>query len=303
MGPGVVGTESELGTSALEAAPVLDTAVALGGRPVLCVRASEVDARPRHRGVSHHALTVLDLVRSPVDVPVPHGLVELLDGHAARHHVVEVEATDAATTLEAAGLSVTTMGRGPADDPVFFAAAASAGAHAVASAPRRCADRRRRTVPARRPSDGTGSVVANPKLERLMNLTAALLDTRVPLTAEALRERVGGYPDDRVAFRRSFERDKDDLREMGIPIRIEEIPDSLPRAEGYLIRNDEYYLRDPGLTADELAALHLATAAVRIDGVQGLGGLWKLGGTPGGWQVRPPTRPTCPASSRPTPTW
>ena len=132
MGPGVVGTESELGTSALEAAPVLDTAVALGGRPVLCVRASEVDARPRHRGVSHHALTVLDLVRSPVDVPVPHGLVALLDGHAARHHVVGVEATDAATTLEAAGLSVTTMGRGPADDPVFFAAAASAGAHAVA---------------------------------------------------------------------------------------------------------------------------------------------------------------------------
>ena len=131
-------------------------------------------------------------------------------------------------------------------------------------------------------TDGTGSVVANPKLERLMNLTAALLDTRVPLTAEALRERVGGYPDDRVAFRRAFERDKDDLREMGIPIRIEEIPDSLPRADGYLIRNDEYYLRDPGLTADELAALHLATAAVRIDGVQGLGGLWKLGGTPGG---------------------
>ncbi|HEY7938468.1 MAG TPA: DUF3866 family protein [Acidimicrobiales bacterium] len=132
MGPGVVGTESELGTSALEAGPVLDTAAALGGRPVLCVRASGVDARPRHRGVSHHALTVLDLVRSPVDVPVPQALVDLLDGHAARHHVVGVEAADAATSLEAAGLSVTTMGRGPADDPVFFAAAASAGAHAVA---------------------------------------------------------------------------------------------------------------------------------------------------------------------------
>jgi len=132
MGPGVVGTESELGTSALEAAPVLDAAAALGGRPVLCVRASEVDARPRHRGVSHHALTVLDLVRSPVDVPVPHSLLGLLDGPAGRHHVVEVAAADAATSLEAAGLSVTTMGRGPADDPVFFAAAASAGAHAVA---------------------------------------------------------------------------------------------------------------------------------------------------------------------------
>jgi hypothetical protein len=75
---------------------------------------------------------VLDLVRSPVDVPVPHALVGLLDDHAARHDVVEVEAADAATSLDAAGLSVTTMGRGPADDPVFFATAAAAGAHAVA---------------------------------------------------------------------------------------------------------------------------------------------------------------------------
>jgi hypothetical protein len=131
MGPGVVGTDSELGTSALEAAPVLDTAAALGGRPVLCVRASEVDERPRHRGVSHHARTVLDLVRSPVDVPVPPGLADLLGDHASRHRVVSVDGPDAAASLRAAGISVTTMGRGPADDPVFFAAASAAGAHAV----------------------------------------------------------------------------------------------------------------------------------------------------------------------------
>lgn len=119
-----------------------------------------------------------------------------------------------------------------------------------------------------------------PKLERLMNLTAALLDTHVPITAEVIHRRVSGYPDDAQAFRRAFERDKEDLREMGIPIRIEEIPTSETHESGYVVHASEYYLRDPGLEADELAALHLATAAVRLDGVQGLGGLWKLGGAP-----------------------
>ena len=61
------------------------------------------------------------------------------------------------------------------------------------------------------------------KLERLLNLTAALLHTSRPLTAEEIRERVPGYPDNLVAFRRTFERDKDDLREMGIPLAVESV--------------------------------------------------------------------------------
>jgi proteasome accessory factor B len=118
------------------------------------------------------------------------------------------------------------------------------------------------------------------KLERLLNLTAALLETPRPLTAAEISKRVYGYPDEKSAFRRTFERDKDDLREMGIPLVLSEITGSDPPETGYRIPKDQYYLRDPGLEPDELAALHLAASTVRLDGIEGAGGLWKLGGQP-----------------------
>ncbi|MBI2704000.1 MAG: WYL domain-containing protein [Actinobacteria bacterium] len=116
------------------------------------------------------------------------------------------------------------------------------------------------------------------KLERLLTLTATLLTTNRPLTAEELRDRIGGYPDSRASFRRAFERDKDDLREMGIPLETEEIFGVDPPAVGYRIRRDEYYLRDPGFEPDELTALRLAASLVRLDLSRGEEGLWKLGG-------------------------
>ena len=116
------------------------------------------------------------------------------------------------------------------------------------------------------------------KVERLLNLIATLLDAPRPVTADELRRRVPGYPDAKTNFRRAFERDKEDLRSMGVPIRIEPVPLSNPPAEGYRIRKDEYYLRDPGLEPDERAALQLAAATVRLDGLAGAGALWKLGG-------------------------
>jgi hypothetical protein len=114
MGPGVVGTGSSLGTTATEAAAVLDAAAALGGRPILCARLSDADPRDRHRGTSHHTRTVLDLVHSAVDVPEPWA-----------------EDPDAGAVLDALALRVTTMGRGPDEDPAFFAACSAAAAHAV----------------------------------------------------------------------------------------------------------------------------------------------------------------------------
>ena len=80
------------------------------------------------------------------------------------------------------------------------------------------------------------------KLERLLNLTAALLDTPRPLTAEQLRQRVPGYPSDAVAFHRAFERDTDDLRELGIPLRRERgqpcARDAEPRIHQSVERDD-----------------------------------------------------------------
>lgn len=128
MGPGVAGTASRLGYSGLEVAPVLDAAAWLGGRPVACLRCSGADARPRHRGISHHSLTALDAVRSPVDVALPPG-IDAPPGNRHRWH--SLDPGDPVDLLTDAGLEVRSMGRGPADDPLFFAAAAAAGELAV----------------------------------------------------------------------------------------------------------------------------------------------------------------------------
>lgn len=104
------------------------------------------------------------------------------------------------------------------------------------------------------------------KLERLLNLTAALLHAELPLTAEELRDRVGGYPDTKATFRRAFERDKDDLRSMGMPLRVEPVPGVDPPVDGYRLDRDEYAGTELAFEADELAALHLATSLVQLDG-------------------------------------
>jgi len=117
------------------------------------------------------------------------------------------------------------------------------------------------------------------RLERLINLVAALLDANVPLGRDDLRFRVPGYPDGEEAFRRAFERDKEALRSMGIPVSVEPLSQATPEAGmGYRIPREQYYLRDPGLAADELAALHLAAATVRLEGTAGDEAMWKLGG-------------------------
>jgi hypothetical protein len=109
VGPGIVGTASRLGHGALALADVGNHVGALGGRPVLAVRASEADQRERHLGVSHHTRAVLDLT-----------LTELV---AAWPEEVETEGWEAACM----GLPLHHMGRGPADDPAFFRAAFAAG--------------------------------------------------------------------------------------------------------------------------------------------------------------------------------
>lgn len=130
------------------------------------------------------------------------------------------------------------------------------------------------------------------KLERLLNLTMALLQTPRPLTAAEIRERVPGYPDSEASFRRAFERDKDSLREMGVPVTLIEISHTDPPTDGYRILEADYYLRDPGFEADELAALHLAASAVKIDSTHGIEGLWKLGGVVEDPTAAPASRPS-----------
>ncbi len=114
------------------------------------------------------------------------------------------------------------------------------------------------------------------RIERLINLSAALLSSERPLRADELRERIAGYPEDKASFRRQFERDKEALRELGLP--LETIVERRAGQEviAYRVNADEYYVRDPGLEPDELSALHLASRLVEIEGLETGSGLWKL---------------------------
>jgi hypothetical protein len=118
-----VGIGHPLATTAIDVAAVLDTVDFLGGRPIIALRYSDADGRERHRGVSHHSRTALELTRCIVDVPVPEGM----DLAFERHRVATVTDVDVPTLLAKHGLRVTSMGRGPEDDPRFYAVAGAAG--------------------------------------------------------------------------------------------------------------------------------------------------------------------------------
>jgi len=113
------------------------------------------------------------------------------------------------------------------------------------------------------------------KLERLLDLLAALLEANQPRSRVELQHLVPLYPDEDVAARRAFSRDIDALAQMGVPVEI--VPGQVP---AYRVSREAYELPDPGLTADEAAALHLALATVDVDLPEGSPAetLWKLTG-------------------------
>jgi hypothetical protein len=135
QGPGNLGTGTAWGFSGVAAGDAVNAANAVGARPVAVLRMSTADARPRHRGVSHHSTTAYGRVAlSPADVVVPAscaGLVEPARKALARHRLVEVEDADLVDVLRPWAPLLTTMGRGLDDDPVAFVAAAAAGRHAA----------------------------------------------------------------------------------------------------------------------------------------------------------------------------
>jgi len=131
------------------------------------------------------------------------------------------------------------------------------------------------------------------RLERLVNLVAALLDTERPLTRSQIHARIEGYSGDTDAFRRNFERDKELLRQIGMPLVTEPLDPNHPDELGYRIPREEYELPDPGLDEAELAALRLAASAVQVEGAWGddaiTRALRKLGGAATGTTAAPGT--------------
>ena len=118
-GPGTVGTGTWLGYGSLDATNTIDAVTRLAGRPIVAVRYSEAEERPRHRGVSHHTRTALSLAPRTAWVPYPAGFPEP-DLSAGRHRLEPVE-------VPQFEVDVTTMGRGQGEDGAFFTWSAAAG--------------------------------------------------------------------------------------------------------------------------------------------------------------------------------
>lgn len=134
LGPGITGTATPFGHGGIAQGEAINATAALGGRPVAVLRISFADARERHRGVSHHTLAALGtiaLASALVAVPaLSLSEMTVVDGALEAAGVWDLHRradVSAAALSDTRGLSMHSMGRGPGDDPAFFAAAAAAG--------------------------------------------------------------------------------------------------------------------------------------------------------------------------------
>jgi hypothetical protein len=129
-GPGIIGSDSRLGHGGIAALDTAHASLALGLPTLLSPRLSSADPRERHRPVSHHTLTVMQMLLGGVEVPVPASEpvpIAVLATAAGWRHRLSEEAVDLAG-YAASGLPARTMGRDLEEDPLFFAAALAAGA-------------------------------------------------------------------------------------------------------------------------------------------------------------------------------
>jgi proteasome accessory factor B len=116
--------------------------------------------------------------------------------------------------------------------------------------------------------------MAQARLERLMNVVAYLSDTRVPRTAREIVTSIPGYPENVASARRSFERDKQELRSMNFDIAVVDNPDG---DSGYIIHKETTYF-DAELTAAQRSIVQYALALYGPEKDITTGALTKLGG-------------------------
>jgi proteasome accessory factor B len=102
--------------------------------------------------------------------------------------------------------------------------------------------------------------VSSARAERLVNLVLCLLSTRQFLSAERIRGIVPGYDDAPTdeAFFRMFERDKNELRELGVPLEVGRTS-SFDAVDGYRVARQDYELGEIDLEPAEAAAVALAS--------------------------------------------
>ena len=101
------------------------------------------------------------------------------------------------------------------------------------------------------------------KIERLVNLTIALLATKRYLTKNEIFRSVDGYEGSDEAKERMFERDKDDLRNLGVQIEVGTFDPVFEDEAGYRIKPEGYSLNLGDITGTQIALLSLAAEAWR----------------------------------------
>ena len=104
--------------------------------------------------------------------------------------------------------------------------------------------------------------MAQRNTERLLNLVIALLATPRFISREQIRDLVAGYASAKTedGFQRMFERDKEDLRKMGVEIQVGPTDPTTQEADGYRIRPDDFYLPEIRLTPQESTLVGLASS-------------------------------------------
>jgi Protein of unknown function (DUF3866) len=128
-GPGIIGSDSEFGHGGMAALDSAHASLSLRLPTIVSPRLSSGDPRERHRGLSHHTATVLELLLAPVTVAIPEGATEAssqIDAAGASRHLLQ-EASADLEAYAASGLPTQTMGRQLEDDPLFFEAPLAAG--------------------------------------------------------------------------------------------------------------------------------------------------------------------------------
>ena len=101
------------------------------------------------------------------------------------------------------------------------------------------------------------------KTERLVNLTIALLATKRYITKSEIFRTVEGYEGSAESKERMFERDKDDLRNLGIEIEVGSFDPLFEDEAGYRIKPDSYQFQLGDISSQEVALLSLAAEAWR----------------------------------------
>lgn len=136
MGPGIAGTGTKYGFTGIEQGPILDAIRKLGGNPIAIPRISFADLRERHKGISHHTITIFkEIVNVNVNIPITIYDKEKFDYIKKqvkdnrlfdKHNIIYIENNKCEEDLDYFNLKVKSMGRSYEQDKEFFDAASTA---------------------------------------------------------------------------------------------------------------------------------------------------------------------------------